>query len=298
MDVYYGRPDGFYQRYAPTNDAGPWTAASDEANDYSQPSIVALANAMNLSSWGTTSGTTYWTDWYKCIRTATDFINHIDGTTAVDVTDFLKVHFKAEARGLRAIFYFWLLRLYGPIPILHDEIDVNASGSSVYIPRTPFDTCVSYIVSQLDSAYDEIQSVSNADHLGSTPISLGTNPEYGRITTGICKAYKEQVLMLAASPLFNGNTDYAALKNNDGTQLISQTSDINKWKLAADAAKAFIDEFVPGTYSIYTSTGSDSFTNAYNSCRNVVITDWNSEWIWGRSYLSSVSIMYMILLHH
>ena len=290
--VYTNMPDEFVQRFAPSSYAGPWTAASDEANNYSQ--LFIMSNQLNQSTWDVNVGGTYWTNFYKPVRTATDFISKIDKANPVEVNVFLRGHFKGEARALRAIFYFWMLRLYGPIPILKDVISANASGKDIYYSRTPFDSCVSYITTQLDSAYGEIQAVSTGSLPGDQPLSLGSAVEYGRITTGVCKAYKEQVLLLAASPLFNGNVDYATLKNTDGTQLISQTYDVNKWKVAADAAKAFIDEFVPNTYSIYTTSGSDSFTNAYNACRNVVINDWNKEWIWGKPNCSSGTYQYDI----
>lgn len=290
--IYTNVPDEFNQRYAPSSYAGPWTGASDEANNYSQ--LFIMSNQLNQSTWDVNIGGTYWTNFYKPVRTATDFLSKIDNANPIEVNAFLRGHFKGEARALRAIFYFWMLRLYGPIPILKDVIPADATGDAIYFARTPFDSCVSYITTQLDSAYGEIQAVSTNNLPGNKPISLGSSVEYGRITTGVCKAYKEQVLMLAASPLFNGNTDYAALKNTDGTQLISQTYDANKWKIAADAAKAFIDEFVSNTYSIYTSSGSDSFTNAYNACRNVIINDWNNEWIWGKSNCTTGTYEYDI----
>ncbi|HEX8021151.1 RagB/SusD family nutrient uptake outer membrane protein, partial [Mucilaginibacter sp.] len=102
-------------------------------------------------------------------------------------------------------------------------------------------------------------------------------------TSGICKAYKVEALLLKASPLYNGNTDMASLKNHDGKQLISQTVDITKWTAAATAAKTFITTFVPTVYDLYQETDADPFIAAYKSCRDVVITDWNSEWIFARS---------------
>ena len=52
----------------------------------------------------------------------------------------------------------------------------------------------------------------------------------------------------AASPLWNGNTEYANFKNNDGKSLVNQTCDANKWTKAADAAKAVIDLMPQGLY--------------------------------------------------
>lgn len=65
--------------------------------------------------------------------------------------------------------------------------------------------------------------------------------DYGFPTKGAAMAMKARILLYAASPLFNGNTVYANWKNHDGKQLISQTYDNEKWKKAADAAKAVID---------------------------------------------------------
>lgn len=261
--------------------SGSWTGASDEANNINQSNV--LSNLLNQSTWNINIGGTIWTNFYKPVRTATDFINNIDGANPVEVPDYLRARFKGEARALRAIFYFLMLRMYGSVVILPNEIDANASGSAIYYPRTPFNDCIDYITNQLDSAYTEIKSSDDPSHPANLPLTMDGVVQYGRVTTGVCKAYKEQALLLAASPLFNGNTDYANLKNQDGTQLIPQTYDANKWKLAAQAAQDFISEFVPGTYDLYTETGSDAFTNAYNSCKNVLLNDWNKEWVFGRA---------------
>jgi starch-binding outer membrane protein, SusD/RagB family len=278
--VYANIPDEFSSRFAPGGSyAGPWTGASDEANYWSLNWV--MSNALNQSTWDNNVGGTFWTNFYKPVRTATDFIAKIDGATAPDLTALQKMRFKAEARALRAIFYFWMMRLYGPVIIAEDVVPVEGTGDAIFFPRTPFDNCVSYVTRELDEAYAELKT---SETLGQNqPANLPLNNEWGRITTGVCKAYKAQVLLLAASPLFNGNKDYASLQNKDGLQLINQTYDANKWKLAADAYRAFLDEFVPGTYRLFTENDADPFLAAYKSCKNVMLNDWNSEWIWGKS---------------
>src|SRR5699024_7336403 len=108
------------------------------------------------------------------------------------------------------------------------------------------------------------------------------NPYYGRITDAVVMAIKSKLLLLAASPQFNGNTEYANLTNPDGTQLINQQYDESKWKRAADAAKAFIDQFVPNTYQLYRVDGPDGEFSPYLSCRDVMLVSWNSEIIYAR----------------
>ncbi|MGN6618219.1 MAG: RagB/SusD family nutrient uptake outer membrane protein [Ilyomonas sp.] len=281
--IYTNIPDEFNSRFAPSSYAGPWTGASDEANYWSLSWV--MSNNLNQSTWDNNAGGTYWVNWYKPVRTATDFISKIDNANPDEVSALLRMHYKGEARALRAIFYYWMMRLYGPVIILPDVVPVNGTGDEIFFPRTSFDSCVLYVANQLDTAYSEIkQSVAGSPQLPELPL----NNEWGRITTGVCKAYKFQTLMLAASPLFNGNKELASLKNKDGLQLINQTYDPNKWKLAVQAGKEFLDEFVPNTYELYTESDADPFVAAYKSCKNVVINDWNKEWIWGKAMCDNV----------
>jgi len=270
-NIYSAIPDELTQRYNGTGNSGPWTASSDEAKynwDFN------YSNNMNASTWSSTDGDValYWDNYYVAIRNATYFIQNIDTANPAEVDANAKKTDKAEARGLRALYYYWLLRTYGPVPIIGDQVlDLNAPIADLRLARTPFDQGIDYVVSELDAA---------AVDLAATPANKA---QYGRITSGICKAYKVEALLLKASPLYNGNTDFASLKNHDGTALINQTYEAAKWTAAATAAKEFINTFVPGVYQLYQETDADPFVAAYISCRDVVTIDWNSEWIFARS---------------
>lgn len=282
--VYSNIPDPYATRGDWTGHTADFNMMADDGNVLAQ-SGFGVNNFINNTLSSSLGVYNIWTDPYKAIRTATDFINKVDGANPFEVSDFYKAHFKAEARAMRAIYYFWLLRLYGPVVIVPEPISVNASTGDLALQRTPLDSCVNYIVDQLDSAYLELKVIST----GSQPSSLPLNNEYGRVTTGICKAYKAEVLLWAASPLFNGNPAYVSVKNPDGMPLFPQTYDKNKWKLAADAAKDFLDEFVPGTYDLFTEANADPYMAAYLACRDVTSTDWNQEWIFGRSMSGNVA---------
>lgn len=60
-------------------------------------------------------------------------------------------------------------------------------------------------------------------------------------------------MLLAASPLFNGNSDYGRLVNKDGTPLVKTTFDKAKWDRAAQAAKAAIDVSELAGIKLYTA---------------------------------------------
>jgi hypothetical protein len=268
-NIYRSLPNELNQRFTGNENAGPWTASSDEAKytwDFN------YSNNMNTGTWSKTDGnvSVFWNQYYRAIRNATFFMQNIDGATP-EIAQNIKVTYKAEARALRAIYYFFLLRTYGPVPLIGDRVlDINAPVSDLRPSRASFDQGIDFVVKELDAAYQDL------------PVTTATQ-DLGRVTKGACKAYKAEALLLAASPLFNGNTDLAALKNNDGTALVSQTFDVAKWAAAASAAKAFIDEFAPSTYDLYRVTNADPFIAAYLSCRNVMTDTWNSEWIFARS---------------
>src|SRR5699024_3970024 len=142
--------------------------------------------------------------------------------------------YTAEARFLRAFFYFGLIRQYGPVPILPDKpiaVDAQADDPLLHLARAPYDSCVNYIVSELDQAAKDL------------PLNFTnqSNLDYGRATAAVCMAVKSRVLLYAASPQFNGNSGYSNFKNLDGTSLINTQYDKKKWKRAEDAAKDIID---------------------------------------------------------
>jgi len=269
-NIYFSLPNELQQRFTGNENSGAWYAASDESK-YTWS--FNYTNNMNTGAWSSTDGAiaTYWTNYYKAIRNASYLIQNIDQANTIEVNEGLKKQYKAEARALRAMFYFFMVKIYGPVILLGEEpIDINTPADQLQYKRSHIDTCINYIVNELDKAAADL----NAE--------IPSN-EYGRITSGVAKAYKVQALMFAASPLWNGNTDYANFKNADGTPLVNTTFDKAKWTRAATAAKEFLTTYVPSQYSLYTATGADAFTAAYNACRGVMINEWNQEWIYARS---------------
>jgi hypothetical protein len=284
-NVYNNIPDEFGQRNpGGARNAGLWTGASDEA-DYDWGFVQS--NDVNIGNWDANSGfvSDYWTNYYKGIRSASFFIANVDKVK--DMTPALKTQYKAEAKALRAMFYYYLARIYGPVVLLGDEvIPTDAPFSDVQLPRSSFDECVAYVETELKAAADNL------------PVTPNNDSNYGRITKGIALAFRAQTLLLAASPLYNGNSDEAAMKNADGKQLISLTADVAKWKTAADAYKDFINQFVPGVYDLFRKNDAAGNYDPYLSCRDLWLTDWNKEVILARANNSLGSRQYEMTPYH
>jgi len=265
-NVYSKVPNEYGQRDAGGSDnAGVWTCASDEAV-ITWPDRVA--NNINNGSWDANSSiaNAYWSNYYQGIRAASVFIQKADEIKDISA-DQVRQH-KAEARALRAIYYFYLMRIYGPV-VLMGEAPVPVDAN-LQMPRSSYDSCTAYVTREL--------SVAAAD----LPVAYASlDQDGGRITKGVALAIRAQALMYAASPLFNGNTDYAAMKNRDGTALISQTYDAGKWAVAAQAYHDFIAEFVPSVYDLNVET-SGGVLDPCMSCKDAILKDWNKEVIFVR----------------
>ena len=183
-----------------------------------------------FNMWGTTSGLptgNYSYNIYEGIRYAYNFLNNIGSVP--DISEANLRYWSGEAHFLIAHLHQILLEYYGPIVLAREEIDLNAPASSVNVPRSTYDECVNFIEEEFRKAADMLP-----DYWG--PIA------YGRAIKATALAYRARLLLYAASPLVNGNSEfYADFVNKDGTHLINQTYDAEKWKRAMDAAKEAID---------------------------------------------------------
>jgi len=147
----------------------------------------------------------------------------------------------AEVKVLKAYYHFLLLRMYGPIPIIDKNLHVDTPPEEARVRRLPVDQVVEYIVSLLDDAIDSDALPQNIQYAQS---------DYGRITLPVAKAIKAQILLLAASDLFNGNTEMDGFKDN-GIPLINTQYDPQKWIAASEACKDAIETAEEAGHALY-----------------------------------------------
>ena len=168
-----------------------------------------------------------WPDYYKGIRKANIILARVDGNP--ELSDAELRDYKGLAHFLRAYFYYSLVRLYGPVPILPDEpFDTDATVESTSYERSSYDDCVEYICANLEQAVQLL------------PRDRGIAYQY-MPTRGAAMALMARIRLYAASPLYNGNTYYADWTRSDGTHFISQAADNDKWGKAAAAFKRIIE---------------------------------------------------------
>lgn len=257
----------------------PWFGASDEGDvSWDRPADGYNTHQMNIGNWSPLNNYFQkFTLLYEGIRHVTYFIQRIDENTEILMApngQALIAQYKAEARALRAYFYFSLIRQYGPVVIIPGDevIDFDTPIEELQRPQNTYDECVEFIVNELDLASEDLPIWYDGGQ-------MLDEQDYGRLTKSFCLALKSRVLLYAASPLFNGNSDYANFTSSEGTLLINQTYDENKWKRAADAAKAVIDLHKFSLHKEYTNGELDPLL----SYQNILLTPWNSEVIYARN---------------
>ena len=164
-----------------------------------------------------------WYRMYVVIRNCNIFLENVDHTYNMSEED--RNWWKADVKAVKAYVYFELVRRYGPICLVPQNMPVDLPVKDYQLPRQHVDTCFKEIINLLEESMEYVpkhsQRISNYGH------TFSLEAVY---------ALKAKVLLYAASPLFNGNAFYSDFKNKNGELLFNSTYDRNKWLLAAEAA--------------------------------------------------------------
>lgn len=189
----------------------------------------------------------YWGGSYAGIRGANIFLANIDKVPMADIT---KQYWKAEARFIRALLYFELLKRYGGVPLVDDKI--FTVEDNLELPRNTYEECVSYIVAECDAIKDNLRTEKGANY--------GTN-DWGRIAKGAALALKIRTYLYAASPLFNGGGF-----ESDATRKVLTgypTADATRWQRVIESA----EELMGLTYYAL----QPSFNNVFVTNKNTEV---------------------------
>lgn len=154
-----------------------------------------------------------WRRLYAGIRQANMALDYIDKVQNFP-SEVVKQQYKGEMLFVRSFLYFELIKRWGGVPIFDKAVELNTD--ELDLPRSTYDECVDFIVEGCDAAAALLAPINGIEN--------------GRATQGAALALKSRTLLYAARPLNNPEND------------------IEKWKKAADAAKAVIDL---NRYSLY-----------------------------------------------
>ena len=213
---------------------------------------------------------------FNALRDCNIFLENLVEVPGLEEDERLK--WIDEVKVLKAFYHFWLMQMYGPIPIIDQNIPVGASPEETNVKRESIDDVVSYLVQILNEVID-------AENLPGLINYIYT--DMGRITMPIAKALKAKILVLAASPIFNGNTDLSELTDNLGNKLVSQVYDPQKWVYAKDALFEAIESAHLNGHQLYEFNQQIPIIGGINeeitrelSLRAAITEPFNTEIVW------------------
>lgn len=228
---------------------------------------------MSQSPYGAT-----WRTSYIIIRNCNTFLENIDNV--YNMEDWEKQQWKADVWALKAFIYFELVRRYGPIALVPENIAADADIKQLQLPRQHVDTCFKEIVRLLDAAVEHVP-VGNA---------RSNDDIHAFCKESVC-ALKARVLLYAASPLFNGNMFYSDFKGKNGEPLFSAEYDREKWRLAAEAADEAVRVCEENGRTLYGGQASKAteLLNKMDDIENIMYSSYsNPEYLFGCKQQSSL----------
>ncbi|MCH7400985.1 RagB/SusD family nutrient uptake outer membrane protein [Belliella kenyensis] len=218
------------------------------------------------------------------IRHCNIFLENLQRSGSVpDLGEIERRRWIGEAEFLKAYYHYYLLRMYGPIPIIDTNVPIDAPEDEVNVKRRSVDDVVNYIADLLEEAADKL------------PMTItDRTTEMGRLTRPAAMALRAKLLVMAASPLFNGNSDYATLTNKDGEQLFNTSFEMSKWERAlaattvavadAEAAGHFLYQFGQTNFNLTDTTITEL------SIRQAVTERYNPEHVWANPVSVAVNL--------
>ncbi len=230
--IYNELPSGFLPI-----DGAMMASASDEAEHTLETSAV---QKFNVGAWNAYDNPDNVLEkYFRAIRKANqvlsmaDSVNldiyRLDPDPAAQIVYKNRVEeikrWKYEVRLLKAYFYFELVKRYGGVPIIDNIFSLGDNFDQVN--RNTLANCIQYITDECDSASSGL------------PIKYAIK-DMGRVTKGTALALKSRVLLYAASDLYNDPAWATGFADPDLISLPSGNRN-DRWKAAADAARAFID---------------------------------------------------------
>lgn len=257
--------------------------------DYTASGLFHRGTMFNIARGFQNSSAPYGNDWaemYEGIRCCNIMIERTP--TVPDLPAWESLQWIAEAKVLKAYLHFNLIRKWGPIPLVKENLSIDASVEEVRVYRDPIDDCFDYVIQLLDEAIPDL------------PLAPQSQDELGRITQPVAAALKAKVSVFAASPLFNNNKDQSSLIDNRGVQLFntnkSEAEVKARWQQAMEACKEAIDICEQANIDLYRYDGTlqlNDSTRVELDLRNAFSEKWNKELIWGNTHTATNANRYI-----
>lgn len=175
------------------NDGGTFMRL-EGSTDYGQPNREGNKNSINdINAWkyqnqenNAGTFTAVWTKSMACINRANNVIAQFE---AANMDEALRNRAIAQARFLRGVSYYWIVRIYGGAPIIKT---VTTDLNNLSFPRNTIDEVYSFIIEDLEYAEENL------------PLRGTSGYDVWRASKGAAQAYLANLYLYRASMAGNG----------------------------------------------------------------------------------------------
>lgn len=210
-----------------------------------------------------------WENSYLAIRRVNIFLANVDNSIlindpSVPAREFERDHFKGMAYFLRAWKQWEIFQKYGAFPISLEALDF--ANDELFLPRNTMQECYDQIIRDLDSAYNYLPLVHDANN-------------WHRPTKSYVEAVRARVQIYWASPLYQGDpaTQPYGLDAGEVGE-ISRYEDVIETVRKFFAENDFFNMMQPTYYTQPLSYSTRYYGRIYY--RTIATTPVNTEVIW------------------
>lgn len=227
-----------------------WSSFADFSESF--PSENGSAGIVQRTGWDFSSWGLNWGDSYRYIRELNLFMQRDSASTVL--SDNYKKRFMAEARFLRANFYFEMAKRYGGVPLITSTLDYDGKGdvTSIQTPRAKESDMYDFVISEAEAIKNDFIDI-NGGQLGAGVKS--------RASKGAALAMESRAALYAGSIAKYGAA-YPALSLPGGEVGIDASKATNYYTIALRAANELISS---NAYALYNGGGdlSDNFAKLF-----------------------------------
>lgn len=277
---------GVYNCMKHTSTSGPSVALFGQTYMLDALSDIALCNDYSglVNGTATNRSGSYaekWQDDYDGIAKANNAIQNIPG---IEASEEKKNVFMAEAKFMRALFYFNLLDFYGGVPIYDESWVLTETFDKMLEPRSSEEEVRAFIIADLDFAEKNLPYSWDKANYGRAVKSAAISLR-GKVNL---YAKKWELAKQDFEKLVNNNSQYGCALNNDYASMFKQGTDENPEMIffisnsggVGDANDGMCMAFYLGTRSSYGSgwgsmTLDPGFIDSYEM-KDGQKFDWNN----------------------
>ncbi len=228
-------------------------------------------NASETHSAGVYNSTPgFWS--YGTMRNANVLIKTVaDAYDKGNISEDMRDLYIAEARFVRAYYYFGMVRAYGGVPIITEPLDDKYDGGEnlgLYVPRSTEKETWDFVLEEFQAAADALpETRADGPYRANKWAALGLKARAALYAASVSKYWKDAQIP-SCDPVNQELTFMKAEYANDYyTQCIQ-------------ACEAIINS---GVFSLYNPT-PNSVEDAVNGLTELFLKKQDCEWIFGRSF--------------